>query len=179
MAGERLEVRFERAPQAGAVLGLEALEPVHVGEQRLASRPELDHLGLEATALGVHLAPRGRLGLGELRPGLALGVVEDLAGLELGLGHGFVGGPLGEQQRAVQHVLGLAGLALLALDRADLLGEPADALVQALDRRGGPFEQLVHVVTVVPAKAFADVDVTELAGRYVHAVMLGRATRAR
>ena len=45
--------------------------------------------------------------------------------------------------------------------------------------RGSPFEQLVHVVAVVSAKAFADVDVTELAGRYVHAVMLGRATWAR
>ncbi len=118
------------------------------------------------------------LGLGELRPGLGLGVVEDLAGLELGLGDRLVGGALREQERAVEHVLGLARLALLALGRADLLGEPAHALVQALDRGGGPFEQLVHVVAVVPAKAFADVDVTELSGRYVHAFMLGRATCA-
>ena len=79
----------------------------------------------------------------------------------------------------MQHVLGLAGLALLTLGRADLLGEPAHALVQALDRRGGPFEQLVHVVSVVPAEAFADVDVTELSGGYVHAFMLGRATHAK
>ena len=116
---------------------------------------------------------------GELRAGLGLGVVQDLAGLELRLRHGLVGRALGEEQRAVEHVLGLARLALLALDRADLLGEPAHALVQALDRRGGPFEQLVHVVTVVPAKAFADVDVTELAGRHVHPFMVGRATHAR
>ena len=66
---ERLEVRFERAPQAGAVLGLEALEPVDVGEQRLAARAELEDLGLEAAALAVDLAARRGLGLGELRRG--------------------------------------------------------------------------------------------------------------
>ena len=113
LARERLEVGLERAAQAGAVLGLEALEPVDVGEQRLAARAELEHLGLEAAALGVDLAAGARLGLGQLGAGLALGVVEDLAGLELRLGHRLVGRPLGEQQGAVQHVLGLAGLALL------------------------------------------------------------------
>ena len=72
LARERLEIRFQRTPQPGAVLGLEPLESVHVGEQRLAARPELDDLGLEPAALGVDLAARGGLGLGELRAGLGL-----------------------------------------------------------------------------------------------------------
>ena len=123
----------------------------------------------------VDLAAGLRLGLGELGAGLGLGVVEDLAGLELRLRHGLVRGPLGEQEGAVEHVLGLARWPCWPSVVLDLLGEPAHALVEALDRGGGPFEQLVHVVAVVPAKAFADVDVTEFAGRHVHAFMLGRA----
>ena len=133
---------------------------------------------LEPAALGVDLATGSRLGLGDLGPGLRLGVVEDLAGLELGLGHCLVRGPLREQQGAMEHVLGLAARALHAFGRGDLLGQPAEPLVQGFDRRGRSFEQLVDVVAVVAAEAFADFDVTELAGRHVHGVMLGRAARS-
>ena len=142
-------------------------------------RAELDDLGLEPPALRVPWRRAVDLGVGELRRGDLVSASSRIwRALNVRLGHGLVGRALGEQQRAVEHVLGLADGPLLTLAELSLLGELAHALVEALDRRGGPFEQLVDLVAVVPAKPSADVDVTEFAGCHVHGVH-GRTATAR
>ena len=113
-----MQVGFERAHHALAVLGLEARHRLDVGEQRVAPAGEVEDLLFEAAPFRLALAAGVGLGVGDEAAGLEVGVVEHLPRLGGRLGDGLVGGALGEQQRAVQDVLGLAGAAGVVLYRA-------------------------------------------------------------
>ena len=168
LARELLEVGLDRAPQADAVVLLEALQRVDVGDERVALGAELEHLALEAATLRLRLATRRGLGLAHHRAGLRLGVIQDLARLGLGLGDGLVGRALREQQRPVEHLLGLARLARLGVAGLGAGREVADLGLETLDPGRGPLEQVVDVVAVVAAEPFPDVDVAEFPWRHVH-----------
>ncbi len=168
LARQLLEIGLDRAPEADAVVLLEALHGVDVGDQRIALGPELEHLALEAATLRLRLTTRRGLGLGHHRAGLRLRVIQDLARLGLCLGDGLVGGPLREQERPVQHLLGLARLARLRVPRLGAGREVTDLGLEPLDPGGGALEQVVDVVAVVAAEPFPDVDVAEFPWRHVH-----------
>ncbi len=68
----------------------------------------------------------------------------------------------------MQHLLGLARLAGLGVTGLGARGEIPDLRLETLDPGGGPLEQVVDVVAVVPPEALPDVDVAEFPWRHVH-----------
>ena len=170
-AAQRGEVGLERAHHALAVLGLEARERLDVGEQRVARgsarstisssrRRRSDSPRRRASASASATSRRDWISASStIWRALARGLV-----------HGFVGGALGEQQRAVEDVFGLARVPGLGLRGGEAFAHLLDALVGGLEGRGRAFEQLVDLVAAVAPDGLTNLDVTELAWCDLHAV---------
>ncbi len=162
------EVGLERAHHPLAVLGLETGQRFDICEERVAATGELDDLLFETAPLGFALAAGLGLGVGDETPRRHLGVVEHLARLRRRLRDGFVGRALGEQQRAVEDVLGLPGPRRLALRRGQSLLELGHPLVRRIDRGCGALEELVDLVTAVAPHLGVNLGIAELSRCDLH-----------
>ncbi len=119
--------------------------------------------------LGLALPTRVGFGVRDQAPRLDVGVVEHLPRLRSRLGDGFVGGPLREQQRAVQHVFGLARTTSFGLRGLQAIGQLAEARVALFDRGGGALEEVVDLIFVVATHTVFDLGVAELSRGDLHA----------
>ena len=162
------EICLQCAGHAVAVLGLEAVQRLDVGEQRVPTPRQLDDLLLEPLAFGLTASPRLGLGIGNRPTRLDLGVVDHLARLGSCLRDSLIGRALRKQQRAMEDVLGLARTAGFRLRGAQTLGQLTNALVGSLERRSGALEHVVDVIAVVTAQRLLDLDVSEFAGGDLH-----------
>ena len=136
------------------------LEDDDVLVQLLAGALEADELLPKITLGFLGGAPGTLLGFGDHRPGLGLGVGQRLTSLLLRLLHGHVRRPLGEHQRPPQRIVVVRqiGGPLLGPHRP-LHGLP-QAVVQQLDTRRRPLEELVDVVLVVAPQFLTELDLS-------------------
>jgi hypothetical protein len=145
----------------------------------------------ELGALPLGDARRVRLGLADHRVGPLLGLTDHLLRLDPRLGDGLVGRLLREHERALDDVgVGTADRRRSGCGRWRGLHhrrglwrgrrcrgcralrptgpELVHLVLEVLDRRGGPLEELVDVVAVVAAPRLADLDVAQLLRGHVH-----------
>ena len=144
------------------------LSPDQISNFSHACPPELEHFLLQAAPFLLAAIAGLRLGTGDQRAGGKLGLLHQGPGLLLRLGDRLVGGALGQQESAVQHVLGLAGSARIGLDCRYALGRLPQPLVERLDRGRGPLEKVVHDVVVIAPEGFGDLDVAQFARCDLH-----------
>jgi hypothetical protein len=165
---ERIELGLERPADPLAVLGFELLQGVDVALELVATGGEITHVGLQPAPLVLGDAAGGGLGLADERAGLRLRVLEHLPGPLLGVGDGLVGGALGQDQRPLERLFGLAVAGSGRLRLADALGDLAHPFRETFDRRRRPLEQLVDVVTVIAAEALPNIRITQFLGGNIH-----------
>jgi hypothetical protein len=169
-----------------AVLGFEALERVDVGVEGVARGGQLGDLVFEASTFGVGDAPSVVLRVADDLMSFGFGVVHELLGFGFGFGDRLVGGFLGQDQGALDHVGVDGGNPTFGggghrgwrdrggphWRRAGGLRGPGlrlvSLLVEMLDRRRRPLEQLVDVVAVVAAPRLTNLDVAQLLRGHVH-----------
>ena len=178
VAVDALDERVQRGADPLPLVGEVPADGVDVALERRAGGLEAAHVLAQARLALLGDAPGLRLGVAHHGGGLMLGVGHQLLGALLGVGDGSVRGALGEHERAAQRLVGVAALTRPLLGTHRALGGLADAVLEVLEPRRDPLEEVVDLFRVVSPPALLELDLAQPLGCQLHGAMLiaGRGT---